>query len=120
MFRELFEGISPTLIKKVMALTSKEAESMVVKNWDDFTPEVCNNGFCDIFADNLVAELKGAEIYSTEQSDGGKTFGHVWIKYRGKFYDAEAPKGVKKIEELPYIKRAIKFSGRVPTDIEVY
>lgn len=121
MFREILtESIPMKVIKQAMIDTSKEAEDMVVKNWDEFTPRVCNNGFCDIFAGNLTKKLKGAETYSTEWSDGGKTFGHVWIKYKGKFYDAEVPKGVSKLEDIPYIKRVMDIRGEVPDDIEVY
>jgi len=46
--------------------------------------------------------------------------GHVWVKYKGKFYDAEAPNGVDDWRELPYIKKVFKIRGRYPDDIEKF
>jgi len=36
------------------------------------------------------------------------TMTHVWITYKGRHYDAEAPYGVDHVWELPLIKRLIK------------
>lgn len=110
----LSESISPSDWKKAMKDTEIEAEDMVVKDWAEFTPTVCNSGFCDIFALKINKYLKGATLWETEESDGGKTFGHVWIEYKGKYYDAEIPKGVKDLKDIPYIKRAIEFNGKMP------
>jgi len=121
-FRDILEntvdGISDKDWLKAMKDTEIEAEDMVVKDWAEFTPKVCNNGFCDIFADKITKYLKGSKTWNTYTSDGGKTFGHVWIEYKGKYYDAEIPKGVKNIEDIPYIKRCIKANGEIPQDIE--
>jgi len=94
--------------------TEKEAGNISVKNWKKFDAKVCNSGFCDIFANKISEKLPGAEMYTTYQSDGSGTFGHIWIKYKGKYYDAEIPNGVKKLEDIPYIKRI----GEIPKDIE--
>lgn len=108
------EGINKKDFQELMDKTELEAENMVVKTWSKFTPSVVNNGFCDIFADNFIYKFKGAEYWNTYDSDGGKTYGHVWVKYKGKYYDAETPNGVKDYADIPYIKRATKYLGNPP------
>lgn len=116
--REINESISKKIWDEVTNATEIEAEEMVHKNWKKFTPEVINKGFCDIFADNLEAKLSGVTQWTTDEgSDGSGTFGHTWIEYKGKFYDAEVPKGVKTYYEIPFIIRSKKLQGEFPTDI---
>jgi hypothetical protein len=119
-FCVLNEAISKQIWVKAMQSTEKEAEEMVGREWAKFTPEVCNSGFCDIFADFITKNLPGSETYDTEWTDCvNKTHGHVWFKYNGKFYDAEIPNGVEDIKDIPYIKRVIKCHGSIPYDIKV-
>jgi hypothetical protein len=45
--------------------------------------------------------------------------GHVWVKYRGRYYDAETPNGVADWREIPHIQRVYRAYGKYPTDVEV-
>ena len=110
----ILEGLSKQELQELLDATEIEAEKITKKNWSKFTPKVCNNGFCDIFADKFTEKFKGAEYWNTYDSDGGKTYGHIWVKYKGKFYDAEVPNGVKEYKDIPYIKRATKFLKEKP------
>jgi hypothetical protein len=100
--------IPKEMYDRIVAATEEEAEDMVVKDWDEFTPTVINTGFCDIFAENLKKELGPEAKYNdTPYSDGSGTFGHTWIEYKGRYYDAEIPKGVDTIKEIPFVKRVM-------------
>ena len=54
---------------------------------------------------------------STED-DRGETFGHVWIEYKGKYFDAETPNGVSSWKELPWMVKFYNQNKEYPTDIE--
>jgi len=114
MFKELFESIPKDVWKKAIDKTEIEAEEMVYKDWKEFDGKVINNGFCDIFADNLESLLSGTTRWTTYASDGSGTFGHIWIEYKGRYYDAETPKGVKDMFDLPYLKRAKRYLKEKP------
>lgn len=103
-------------IKDIVSKVGKE-QDLVEPTWKEFTPEVCNDGFCDLFAAEFVKRFPGAKTYSTEESLD-KTFGHVWVKYKGKYYDAEIPNGVSNWKDLPYMKKLKEKKGIVPNDIE--
>lgn len=81
---------------------------MVVKDWIEFTPQVINNGFCDIWAEHFIKHI-GGDFKSTHISDGGDTSGHSFVKYKDLYFDAEAPQGVKSPLELPYFQRAQQY-----------
>jgi hypothetical protein len=108
--------ITPDDVNRILKRTGDE-QDLTEPTWDEFTPEMCNNGFCDIFAEKFREEYPGAEIWNTYWSVG-MTMGHVWVKYQGKFYDAEAPNGVDDWRELPYIQKVFKARGKYPDDVE--
>jgi len=114
----LLENITPNDINLILKQTEKE-QDLVVPNWEKFTPEICNSGFCDIFANILAKKYPGSEIWSSEDHDGN-TFGHVWIKYQDKFYDAETPNGVNDWKQIPWSQRFYKKFNRYPKSIEIY
>jgi hypothetical protein len=105
------------IYQKALSQTEKEALELVDKNWDKFGGKECNNGFCDIFAKNLSKYLPGSKIMSTE-NPRNETFGHVWIEYEGKYFDAETPNGVDSWKELPWMKEFYTKNNSYPSDIE--
>lgn len=103
--------------QKALSQTEKEALKITYKNWDKFGGKECNNGFCDIFATNLSKYLPGSKIMSTEDPRNN-TLGHVWIEYKGKYFDAETPNGVDSWKQLPWMKEFFAKNNSYPTDIE--
>jgi len=103
-------------INRILKRTGDE-QDLYEPDWEDFTPEVCNTGFCDIFAEKFREEYPGAELWGTDWGTKESPFGHVWLKYAGKFYDAETPNGVSSWEDLPYIQRLYKVRGKYPEDV---
>jgi hypothetical protein len=93
--------------KRLLKEVEKEAADMVQKDWTTFTPQICNTGFCDIWVE-LFRKKFGGTYQATDIPDGSGTFGHVFVKKDGKYYDAEVPKGVSKVTDIPYFKRAVK------------
>jgi len=116
-WKDLKESNLDNIHKTALTQTEKEALELVDKNWDEFGGEECNNGFCDIFAKNLAKHLPGSKIMSTEDSRSN-TFGHVWIQYKGKYFDAETPKGVSSWKELPWMIKFYNNNGEYPADIQ--
>mgnify|MGYP003644056364 CR=1 FL=1 len=117
-----FRGYTDTILnenifKKSLDQTEKEALEIVDKNWDKFGGKECNKGFCDIFAKNLSKHLPGSKIMSTEDPRN-ETLGHVWVEYKGKYFDAETPNGVPSWEELPWMEEFHSKVGNYPSDIE--
>jgi hypothetical protein len=116
-WKDLKEENLNTIYSDVLTQTEKEALKLVDKNWDKFGGEECNNGFCDIFAQKLSKYLPGSKIMSTEDNRS-ETFGHVWIEYKGKYFDAETPNGVSSWKELPWMIKFYNKNKEYPTDIE--
>jgi hypothetical protein len=102
--------------KDLLNQTEKEALKLVHKNWDKFDGKTCNSGFCDIFAQKFHKRFPDSEIFSTEAEH--KTLGHVWVKYKGKYYDAETPEGVNDWKELPWMISYNKEYETYPQDIK--
>lgn len=109
--------ITPADINRILKRTDDE-QDLYVRDWEELTPEMCNDGFCDIFASIFIEEYPGAELWRTETSISPYIFGHVWVKYKGKFYDAETPYGVEDWKDIPYVQRIYKAVGEYPTDVE--
>lgn len=107
--------ITPQDINRILKRTGDE-QDLTVPDWEEFTPEVCNNGFCDVFAEKFREEYPGAELWSTDWGLG-YTFGHVWVRYKGKFYDAETPNGVDDWRDIPFIQRLYKLRKKYPDDV---
>lgn len=95
-------------IKLINDLTEKEALNIIgYKDWEEFTPEEINKGFCEIWAKYFYENI-GGTIMKTFASDG-KMFSHVFIVKGRKYFDAEVPYGVYDIMKLPYIQRWLKY-----------
>lgn len=105
------------IYQTALTQTEKEALELVDKNWNEFGGEECNNGFCDIFAKNLKKHLPGSKIMSTEDPRNN-TLGHVWVEYKGKYFDAETPNGVDSWKQLPWMIEFYSKNNSYPTDIE--
>ena len=103
---------------EALSYTEEKALELAHKNWSKFTGKVCNNGFCDIYADKLSKLLPGSKRWSTEEYGPTASFGHVWVEYKGKYYDAETPDGVADWKELPWMKEFFKYKKQYPIDIE--
>lgn len=95
--------------------TEKDALELVDKFWDKFSGKDCNQGFCDIYAYKINKLLPGSKIWSTEEQND--TFGHVWVEYKGKFYDAEVSNGVNDWKQLPWMISFFKRNKHYPEDI---
>ena len=57
----------------------------------------CAHGNCDEFAFRLQ-KIIGGDVYETDFNS--KYSGHFFVKYKGRFYDAEHPVGVINWKEL--------------------
>lgn len=87
--------------------------TLLATEWADTTPREINSGRCEEFAED-AAGFSGLspEIAVTrdEMTPPGRRFhlpGHVWIIHAGRHYDAEAPAGVERWQELPIFARAL-------------
>ena len=116
-FRNWTDSLNENIFQKSLDQTEKEALEITYKDWDTFGGKECNNGFCDIFAKNLAKHLPGSKILSTEDPRN-ETLGHVWVKYEGKYFDAETPDGVSSWKDLPWMKEFYSKVRSYPTDIE--
>lgn len=67
------------------------------------TPDDINGGYCEEFAEALERKLPGSFVVSTPLE--GNYPPHSFIKYQGRYYDAEAPYGVTDPTQLPIFKR---------------
>ena len=107
--------ITPEIVNQIVQQVGLE-QDIVDPSWDTFTPQICNTGFCDIFAERLKRAFPGSTAWATDYN-GLDTFGHVWIEYKGKYYDAETPNGVSDWKELSWIQKAFKMARQYP---EIY
>ena len=79
---------------------TKVIQDLIVKY--NKTPVEINAGECEDFAMDVIKQMGG---YSEDITDmampiESEYFGHVWIKYKGKHYDALHPGGVKNWKDL--------------------
>jgi hypothetical protein len=58
-----------------------------------------NAGLCDQWAERVAAKLPGAVVLSDPDTD------HYFVKYKGRYYDAERIEGVVHPSWLPFIRR---------------
>ena len=112
----LTEAVSPH--DQALSYTEEQALELTHKNWGSFTGKVCNSGFCDIYADKLSKLLPGSKKWDTEEQGSSGTLGHVWVEFKGKFYDAETPDGVSDWKELPWMQSFYKAKKQYPSDIK--
>ena len=85
---------------KASVVTTAIADTLVKL---DMTAKQACHGNCDTFAEAVQAralelgatvKVRGTDWYSADPE-------HVWVEYKGKHYDAEAPLGVKRWRQLP-------------------
>jgi len=107
--------ITPDDVNRILKRTGEE-QDLYEPDWEEFTPEMCNDGFCDVFAEKFREEYPGAELWGTDYGIG-YTFGHVWVKYGNKFYDAETQNGVEDWKQLPYIQKVLDLYKKYPDDV---
>lgn len=70
----------------------------------DAHPWDINNGLCEDFAETIESKVPGAQLFWLEELDSKyQNDGHCIIKFEGRFYDAECPQGVDKLEEIPFL-----------------
>lgn len=93
--------------------------------WREQSPRDINNGACEDFQQHAL-EVLGSDCGAEEVCDGsfpeigemcsrfarpaGGMFalpGHFWILHNGRHYDAEAPAGVERWQDLPIYARAL-------------
>jgi hypothetical protein len=56
--------------------------------------------------------------WDTEEQGPSGTLGHVWVEFKGKFYDAETPDGVTDWKDLPWMQEFFKAKKQYPSDIK--
>ena len=61
-----------------------------------------NKGSCVDFANDLAKEIPGAVVCFNYQ------YPHAYVSYKGRHYDSETPYGVRRVTDLPCIRRMIK------------
>jgi hypothetical protein len=110
--------VNESVHDEALSYTEEQALELAHKNWSKFTGKVCNSGFCDIYADKLSKLLPGSKRWSTEEYGAHGSFGHVWVEYKGKYYDAESPEGVTDWKQLTWMKDFFQAKKQYPKDIE--
>ncbi len=102
----------------VANMTPKQAMRKVTKEFaddDGMTPYEINNGNCDAWAENVKDLLPAHRVEIWETLFGFSDTTHVFLRIDGKFYDAEAPKGVDDHNDLPiFAKLFAKTKRRQP------
>jgi len=72
---------------------------------DGIDPKEINNGYCADFA-FVVWERFGKDPQLSFKDNGYQCgYGHTWLSYKGRHYDAEAINGVVDPKELPFSQR---------------
>lgn len=80
----------------------------------DAHPYDINNGLCDCFATDIEKDVTEAIGLWLEEIDSKyEDLSHCVIVYQGRYYDAECPDGVEKVEELPFFKNKNKTRDEV-------
>jgi len=111
-------GLKESVHDEALSYTEQQALELAHKNWSTFTGKVCNSGFCDIYASKLSKLLPGSKQWDTEEQGPSGTLGHVWVEFKGKFYDAETPDGVRDWKDLPWMQEFYKAKKQYPSDIK--
>lgn len=87
-------------------------------NFFEKTPQEINNGGCYDLAmevaeyfftraeiDRIFNHSETVKQFTIKSNyDYGFDFGHIFIQYKDKFYDAEAPNGVDSVAKLPVFR----------------
>ena len=80
----------------------KQPRKIITFNRSDKSKEILSK-YPNLNIDYRLANLMQPWTFDIPNDPNG----HSWVKLNNKFYDAEVPKGVSKLEEIPYIQRAI-------------
>jgi len=79
----------------------------------DTPSEICE-GLCSIPANRVFDELDLDHLRIL--TGGTMTFDHMWLEYKGRHYDPEAPNGVYDYRKLPVLDRRGITSGITVVD----
>lgn len=95
-------------------LTSTEMTDLIIRTAERWGihPILINSGECADFADTICSKVEGAVALwgnSVPQyfSNKHQPWGHCFISWNGKFYDAEEPDGVSSPALLPFFLRQV-------------
>ncbi len=87
--------------------------------WSEQRPYDINNGGCEDFQQEALSRLRGTgaeEVCDATFPEIGASCsrtppfglpGHFWILHEGRHYDAEAPAGVERWQDLPIYARTL-------------
>lgn len=83
-----------------MTITQKIIEvSRFFRRRHGLTSRQINEGSCHVFARAIQVCVPGASVIWNEDYD------HAYLRHRGRLYDAERPRGVRRYTQLPAIRR---------------
>jgi hypothetical protein len=77
------------------------------ESWSGMSPEEINNGNCDTFVEDLI-EIAGGEVWETDLDCPEEYPTHLFLKWGGRFYDAQNPGGLDEWRELQIYKQALE------------
>ena len=90
-------------------LSPEQVGDLIRADIDSFGEDAwfINNGWCWVFASNLVKLLgPGAKVVNSSYDYPQGTFpGHSWVEYNGLHFDAETPDGVCNPSHMQYHRR---------------
>lgn len=86
--------------KKISSVIKQKLEEWIAENKVKNAKQA-NQNLCEKFASEIVREVPGAEKINSV-SISSHVPKHVFIKYKNKFYDSEAPSGVDRWWQLPF------------------
>ena len=104
-------------------MTISEAIRDLADAWG-CSPQEINTGDCDSFAEMIVNQgfgknVWGGELYEKEWSPRARSIetwikngyaeGHYFTVYEGRYYDSECPEGVDWPDDLPFYQRVIQW-----------
>lgn len=82
----------------------RSAINLVITLWKK-TPEVINDGACDLFAAQVLTHLHGVQACWLPEG-----IPHYVIFFDGYYFDAECPYGTKEWRKLPFVVRWLKHA----------
>ena len=70
----------------------------MILEFDEYPYDI-NNGRCEDFAEAIVKKMPGAtSMWNDFDNDDPN---HCYVRYNGRYYDAECPEGVNSPDDLP-------------------
>lgn len=80
---------------------------------EDPTAWDINDGWCEEWANRVLGLVPGAEAWWVDQLLPDSEIAHVVILYEGRYYDAERPDGVERLEDLPIFAQKPRYEALV-------